>query len=118
MSGKKSLILYVLKILETETDERHPMTQTELTSVIASAMPCDRKTVGRNINALIDMGYPIVKTRAGCYLSGRKFDSDEIKYVLAAVRGEELPAEMSPEERAALADRLRPVLNRLYRTYE
>ena len=93
MSGKKSLILYVLKILETETDERHPMTQTELTSVIASAMPC-------------------------CYLSGRKFDSDEIKYVLAAVRGEELPAEMSPEERAALADRLRPVLNRLYRTYE
>ena len=37
MSGKKSLILYVLKILETETDERHPMTQTELTSVIASA---------------------------------------------------------------------------------
>ena len=35
MSGKKPLILYVLKILETETDERHPMTQTELTSVIA-----------------------------------------------------------------------------------
>ena len=118
MNGKKPLILYVLKILETETDERHPMTQTELTSVIASAMPCDRKTVGRNINALIGMGYPIVKTTRGCYLSGRKFDSDEIKYVLAAVRGEELPAGMPPEERAALADRLRPVLNRLYRTYE
>ena len=75
MSGKKPLILYVLKILETETDERHPMTQTELTSVIASAMPCDRKTVGRNINALIGMGYPIVKTRAGCYLKGKKFDN-------------------------------------------
>ena len=114
MSGKKPLILYVLKILETETDERHPMTQTELTSVIASAMPCDRKTVGRNINALIGMGYPIVKTRAGCYLKG----NEEINYVLAAVRGDALPAEKTPEERAALADRLRRVLTRLYRTDE
>ena len=60
------------------------------------------------------MGYPIVKTTRGCYLSGRKFDSDEIKYVLAAVRGEELPAEMSPEERAAIADRLLSVLTRIY----
>lgn len=118
MSGKKSLILYVLKILETETDERHPMTQTELTSVIASAMPCDRKTVGRNINALIGMGYPIVKTRAGCYLKGKRFDREEINYVLAAVRGDALPAEKTPEERAALADRLRRVLTRLYRTDE
>ena len=67
MNGKKPLILYVLKILETETDERHPMTQTELTSVIASAMPCDRKTVGRNINALIGMGYPMkIKTAPVC----------------------------------------------------
>lgn len=46
MSGKKPLILYVLKILETETDERHPMTQTELTSIIASAMPATERRWG------------------------------------------------------------------------
>ena len=114
MNGKKPLILYVLKILETETDERHPMTQTELTSVIASAMPCDRKTVGRNINALIGMGYPIVKTRAGCYLKGKKFDRDEISFILGAVRGESLP-ELPQEKREDMAERLLPILTRIYR---
>ena len=114
MSGKKSLILYVLKILETETDERHPMTQTELTSVIASAMPCDRKTVGRNINALIGMGYPIVKTRAGCYLKGKKFDRDEISFILDAVRGN-ATEDLTREQREDIAVRLLPVLTKIYR---
>ena len=93
MNGKKPLILYV---------------------VIASAMPCDRKTVGRNINALIGMGYPIVKTRAGCYLKGKKFDRDEISFILGAVRGESLP-ELPQEKREDMAERLLPVLTHIYR---
>lgn len=41
-------------------------------------IPCDRKTVGRNIDYLIDFGYTIKKVKGGgCYLEKNpKFDID------------------------------------------
>ena len=77
MTAKKPLILYVLKILEANTDKEHPMKQTQIAEWLNDVMPCDRKTVGRNIEALIEMGYPIVKTQKGCYLGGKKFGTEE-----------------------------------------
>ena len=40
---------------------------------ILEVMPCDRKTVGRNIQIIIDCGYPIAKTRKGVYMDFRVF---------------------------------------------
>ena len=70
MSEKKYLIILVLKILETNTDREHPITQVRLAEQIADVYPCDRKTVGRNIAFLQKVGYPIVKTTKGFYMAG------------------------------------------------
>ena len=85
MEKKKHLILLVLKLLETETDANHPMTQTEIAKTISEVYPCDRKTVGRNIQILREIGYSIVKTSTGFYLDKKAFTVDELEFVKAAI---------------------------------
>ncbi len=84
MKSKKHLIILVLKILESHTDSNHPMTQTEMAKIISMSFPCDRKTVGRNIKFLKEIGYPIVKTSRGFYLN-KTFTLQEIDYILEAI---------------------------------
>ncbi len=86
MNTKKYLIVLVLRILETHSDKNHPLTQVEITKIISSNFPCDRKTVGRNIKFLKDMGYPIVKIPTGFYMDNQMFSREEIDFVLDAVK--------------------------------
>ena len=105
MNRKKYLILYVLKILEANTDFKHTMTQKQIAEWLSDVMPCDRKTVGRNIKALTEIGYPIIKTGSGYYLGGKKFGTEEIAFILGAIRGDTV-CELSSEKRVDLAERL------------
>ena len=110
MSSKKQLILWVLNILNTESDADRPITQTKIASIISEVYPCDRKTVCRNINALKAMGYPIVKTQRGFYIEGKKFSADEIAFVQNAI----LTAEGKEVlERHALAQKVVSVISKL-----
>lgn len=103
MEKKKQLILLVLKLLETETDAKHPITQTEIAKTISAVYPCDRKTVGRNIQFLRDIGYSIVKTSAGFYLDKKAFALDELEFVKSAI----LRADgKSDEEKMALTKKV------------
>ncbi|HIY77466.1 MAG TPA: hypothetical protein H9728_00300 [Candidatus Borkfalkia excrementavium] len=72
--AKKTIILYVLKILQEGSSPIKPITISNITHVLNSLdIPCDRKTVGRNINYLIEFGYPIKKLpRGGCYYENTK----------------------------------------------
>lgn len=64
--AKKTIILYVLKMLQEGSSKEKPITQTNMAKVLNSMdIPCDRKTIGRNIDYLIDFGYPIVKIKGG-----------------------------------------------------
>ena len=103
MNRKKYLILYVLKILEANTDFKHTMTQKQIAEWLSDVMPCDRKTVGRNIKALTEIGYPIIKT-----------GTDEIAFILDAVRGN-ATEDLTREQREDIAVRLLPVLTKIYR---
>lgn len=91
MNAKKYLIILVLRILETCSDERHPLTQVKIAEMISDKYPCERKTVGRNIKFLREVGYPIVKTHSGFYMDKQSFSREEIDLVLALVRRAELP---------------------------
>ena len=86
MENKKYLIVLVLKILESQTDFRHPLTQTKIAELISAVHSCDRKTVGRNIKFLRDIGYPILKTGKGFYFDKRVFSIDELNYIFNAIR--------------------------------
>lgn len=103
MQTKKFLILFILKVLETESDPRNPMSQTVLAEYISQKYPCDRKTVGRNIKCLKEAGIPIVKTSKGYYLDKKRFTVDEIKFVKDAVLQSNGKTEA---EKADIADRL------------
>lgn len=107
---KKQNILLVLKILETYSDKARPMTQTEITDYISPVYPCDRKTVGRNIKTLTDLGYPIVKTSRGFYLDNRVFTAEERDMIIASVQT--IP-NISDTQKSSISERLSTVLSRL-----
>lgn len=86
MREKKYFIILVLKILENETDGGHPLTQGKIAQIISDVYPCDRKTVGRNIAFLKKIGYPIVKTPKGFYMSQKRFTNEEKDFILDAIR--------------------------------
>lgn len=113
METKKSLIVLILKILETESDNCHPIKQTMIANIISKAMPCDRKTVGRNILFLQKMGYPIVKTTKGFYLDKKKFSVEETRFILSAIHNAQGKSE---EEKNELIERLKNILAKIYRT--
>ncbi len=83
---KKHLIILILKLLESESDKNHPLTQTSIADLISDVYSCDRKTVGRNIQFLTAVGYPIVKTPKGFYLDRKRFSVEEMRFVENAIR--------------------------------
>ena len=111
MEKKKQLIIFVLRMLETESDSQHPITQTEMTNVISKIYPCDRKTVCRNIKFLKEMGYPIVKTTKGFYMDNKMFSVSEIETVRTAI----LRAEgLSACDKESLSSRVVEALTKRY----
>ena len=89
MQSKKQLILWTLNILNRESDENHPITQTRVAEIISEVYPCDRKTVCRNIRFLREMGYPVKKTGKGFYMEKKLFSLEEINFVEAAISAAE-----------------------------
>ena len=57
---KKTIIVYILRILYNYTSADYPVTQTNIVNYLNDIdIPCTRKTVGRNLKYLIDIGLPI-----------------------------------------------------------
>jgi len=87
METKKFLIVLILRILETDSSKENPYTQVRIANEISKTYPCDRKTVGRNIKFLMQLQFPIVKTKKGFYMDGKTFSLDEIDFVRTAIMG-------------------------------
>ena len=64
--AKKVLILYVLDAIEKATSKEHPISITSIAKVLNQiGVPCERRTISRNIDYLIEYGKPIVKIKGG-----------------------------------------------------
>ena len=111
MEKKKQLIILVLRMLESESDANHPLTQTEMANVISEMYPCDRKTVCRNIRFLKEMGYPIVKTTKGFYMDNKVFSVDEIEAVRTAILSVD---GMTNQDKEELSKKVVEVLTKRY----
>ena len=112
MQPKKYLILLILKILESESDETHPLTQSQIARDLSEIFPNDRKTVCRNIKKKKKIGYPIIKTSKGFYLQGKRFSLNEREYILQSVLNSDLPC---PSDKGELVNRLSALLDKIYR---
>ena len=59
-SAKKTVIVYILRIMYNFTSEEFPVTQTSIVTFLRdNDIECSRKTVGRNLKYLMDIGVPI-----------------------------------------------------------
>lgn len=86
-SSKKLSIIYILEILREYSNENNPLTQDEILKKIYSiyGMECERKSIGANIDLLIDMGYDIIKLKKGCYLGQREIEPSEVTFLIDAI---------------------------------
>jgi predicted DNA-binding transcriptional regulator YafY len=89
--GQKLKILYILKMLQENTDEAHPMTTAEIISRLgAEGITCERKTIYDDIARLVEFGYDIIQVSnrrgGGYYLASREFELAELKLLVDAVQ--------------------------------
>ena len=87
---QKLKLLYLLKILTEQTDEKHPMPMPVLLEKLrAEEINAERKSVYSDIGCLMDFGMDIVYDPArgsgGYYLASREFELPELKLLVDAV---------------------------------
>ena len=109
---KKYLIVLILRILESNTDAEHPITQTQIAKDISELYPCDRKTVGRNIQFLQKLTYPIVKTSKGFYMDNMVFSVSDMQLVETAILTSNIKTD---EKKAELIKKLKSLMTRKYK---
>ena len=90
MTEIKPRILCLLKLLEKYTDEEHPLTTSELSSLLEKeyGLTVHRITFKKDIESLQAMEYDIVETRSSqnkYFLGSREFELPELKLLIDAV---------------------------------
>ena len=65
----KTIIIHIFGVLQKYTSEEYPVSFSDIAKFLQGKVKsCDRKTVVRNVNYLIEDGFPIIKTNDGkCY---------------------------------------------------
>ena len=81
---QKIKILKLLELLQQQTDDQHPLTTTEICAKMdLIGIPCDRRTLSKDIALLNEQGYEIlwrwVGKEKGFFIYGRNFNADNHK---------------------------------------
>ena len=88
--NQKLKLLYLMRILLTQTDETHLLSVNELISkLVEYGVAAERKTVYDDIEVLRQFGVDIVMTKSksyGYYVAGRDFELPELKLLADAVQ--------------------------------
>ena len=100
--NQKLKILYILDILKKYSDEETPINATEICEKLFSlGVTAERKSIYSDIDALIDYGYDIIKTRTprfGYFLAEREFELPELKLLADAVASSRFITHKKSEE--------------------
>ena len=98
----KLKMLKIWEILSRETDEDNPMESTELISRLEKmGIPCDRRTLYKDIDALNENGYEVLCNRSKkneYYVLDRKFDDAELHILIDAVQAASFVTEKKTDE--------------------
>lgn len=89
--GQKLKLLYIIKMLEENTDESHPMSTAEIIARLeANGIHSERKSIYDDVAKLVDFGYDIIQVHSrlggGYYLASREFELAELKLLVDAVQ--------------------------------
>ncbi len=88
---QKVKLLKLVTLLQQETDEQHPLTTSEICSRLeCMGIPCDRRTLSKDIAVLNETGTEImwiwVGKEKGYYVEDRSFSVPELKILIDAVQ--------------------------------
>ncbi len=113
---KKLALIYMLRILEAESDEAHPITQEALCALLEEryGVLLERKAVGRNLALLSEAGYDILHTAGGYYLGERTFEPGELRLLIDSVL---FSRHINPTQSRALAEKLSSLGGRHFRAH-
>lgn len=90
-AGQKLKLLYIIKMLEDNTDENHPMSTSEIIRRLeAQDIHSERKSIYDDIEKLNEFGYDIIQVHSrlggGYYMGSREFELAELKLLVDAVQ--------------------------------
>lgn len=88
MSERKNSVLNVLDVLRKYSDEKHPITYSQIIEKLKSIydMDIERKTIARDVDILLSNNFDVVKCgNKGLYLSERKFTEGELHFLIDAI---------------------------------
>lgn len=90
-AGQKLKLLYILKLLTENTDERHPVSTADIIAYLeANGIHSERKSIYDDMEKLCDFGYDIIQVHSrqggGYYMAGREFELPELKLLVDAVQ--------------------------------
>lgn len=107
---EKLKLLYVLKILQKETDGDHRMFVPEIIKQLEKVgIKAERKSVYRDLETLEAFGFDIVHDRSGCALLSRDFELAELKLLVDAVQASRF---ITGERQKELVEKLVSMTNR------
>ncbi len=89
--GQKLKLLYIVEMLQENTDENHPMSTAEIMNRLeANGIHSERKSIYDDIAKLCDFGYDIIQVQnrlgGGYYMASREFELAELKLLVDAVQ--------------------------------
>lgn len=87
--NQKYKLFYILELLRSESDEKHPVTMPQIISYLKqNGIHAERKSVYSDMEALQILGYDVVcqKNPAGYYLGSREFELAELKLLVDLCR--------------------------------
>lgn len=90
-AGQKLKLLYIVKLLEENTDENHPVSTADIIEYLEkNGIHSERKSIYDDMEKLCDFGYDIVQVKSrlggGYYMAGRDFELAELKLLVDAVQ--------------------------------
>lgn len=90
-SGQKLKLLYIIRYLEQNSDEDHPVSTAQLIEMLENeGIHSERKSIYDDISGLQDFGYDIIsrpnRSGGGYYLASRDFELPELKLLVDAVQ--------------------------------
>ena len=90
-SGQKLKLLYLIKMLQENTDEKHPMSTPDIIKYLENqGIHAERKSIYSDMESLTDFGYDVVQVQSrlggGYYLGSREFELPELKLLVDAVQ--------------------------------
>lgn len=88
--NSRARLLKVLMILRTKSDKEHPISATDILEELAKySIEAERKSIYKDIEALCEAGYDVIKTgtpKRGVYLASGGFEIPEISLLIDAVQ--------------------------------